>query len=293
MSHINGALALVELREKSLLQDYTARRLSARLSTNLLISCVSANCPVPPELIKLRSDLEPFMNKEDPKWQISGLVVKYSNLNGAIQDGFLPNSEIVARAAELDLDFLSLANHMASTWCYTTTYLEDASERVFEKWYDTYTDHFTTQGWNVLRVMRILLSDITRKQHASRDLGSSKNLSSSRNLYVATDSIDEMAKDICGTVPQFTGYKSTIPRTKDYCTTQRLRCYTLLFPLYVAGLYASSATQIKPWIVKQLRFMSGEMGIRNASVVADIFERGERACPWDVYAMLGSYAFAA
>ena len=66
MSHINGALALVDLREEPPLQDYTGLRLSARLSTNPLISCVSAKCPVAPALVKLCSDFEPFLNKEDP-----------------------------------------------------------------------------------------------------------------------------------------------------------------------------------------------------------------------------------
>ena len=138
MSHINGALALVEARENPLLQNYTGLRLSVRLSTNVLISCVSSDSPVPPALTKLRSDLEPFLNKEDPKWQVSGLVVKYANLNGAIQDGCLPSSDVIARATELDLEFVSLANHMPSTWLYNTTYIEEISERVFESRYDKY-----------------------------------------------------------------------------------------------------------------------------------------------------------
>lgn len=294
MSHINGALALVGLREDPLLQDYTGLRLSTRLSTNLLISCISANSPVPPALTKLRSDLEPFLNKEDPKWRISGLSMKYANLRGAIQDGCLSSSDIIARATELDLESTSLAKHMPSTWLYITAYLEEASERVFEKHYDTYPDHFVTQTWNVLRVMRILLNDIIRAHYVyvSRDTESLKNESSSRSSYIATR-IDDIAKDICATVPQYTEHKITTPRSKVYCTTQRLRCYTLLFPLYVAALYASSASQIKRWTIKQLRFMSDDMGIRNASVVAEILGKGGRTCPWDVHAVLGSYAFAA
>lgn len=66
-------------------------------------------------MIKLRSDLEPFLNKEDPYWQIFGLVFNNANLQGAIQDGCLSHSKIIDRAAELDLDFLSLAKHMVST----------------------------------------------------------------------------------------------------------------------------------------------------------------------------------
>ncbi|KAF6232189.1 hypothetical protein HO173_009572 [Letharia columbiana] len=293
MSHINGALALVEMRESPLLQDYTGHRLSARLSTNLLISCVSANSPVPPALIKLRSDLEPFLNKDDPKWRLSGLVVKYANLKGAIQDGCLLSFDIIARATELDHEFVSLGKHMASTWLYNTTYLEEISERVFEKRYDAYPDHLVTQGWNVLRVMRILLNDIIRTHRVSPDTGPFNNGSSPRNSAIATGYINGIAKDICATAPQFTEHESPTPRSKTYSTTQRLRCYTLLFPLYVAGLHASSTTQIKAWIIQQLRFMSDEMGIRNASVVAQILGQNGGTCPWDVYAVLGSYAFAA
>ena len=181
---------------------------------------------------------------------------------------------------------------MPSKWLYGTTYLEEASERVFEQRYDTYPDHLVTQSWNVIRVMRVLLNDIIRAEYTSRGTKSLNRLPSYHNSSTATACIDDVAKQICATVPQFTIDEKT-QGNKASCTTQKLRYYTLLFPLYVAGLYASSTTQIKPWIIKQLRFMSEEMRIRNASVVADVLERGEGVCPWDVYALLGSYAFAA
>ena len=292
MSHINGALALVDLRKEPLFQDYTGLRLSSRLSTNLVISCVSANSPVPPALVKLRSDLEPFLNQGDPKWRISGLAVKYANLKGAIQDGCLHSSEIVARATDLDKEFLLLAQHMPPNWLYDTTYLEESSERVFEMHYDTYPDHIVTQGWNVLRIMRVLLNDIVRSEYASPSM-KAVNQAPDRNYFILTSRIDDIAKEICATTPQFILHEKVRARSKAYCTTPRLRCYTLLFPLYVAGLYADSATHIKPWIFKQLRIMSDEMGIRNASVVADILERDEGVSPWDLYSLLGSYAFAA
>ena len=293
MSHINGALALVDLRKQPLLQDYTGLRLSARLSTNLLISCISANIPVPPALVKLRSDLEPFLNKNDPKWQISGLVVKYADLKGAIQDGCLHSFDMITRATSLDREFISLTKNMPSNWFYRTTYLAEASERVLEQHYDTYPNHLITQAWNVLRVMRVLLVDAIRAEVDSSGTKSLNGTCSYRNPSVLTGCIDDLAKAICASVPQFTKHEKTISRTKVYCTTQKLQCYTLLFPLYVAGLHASASTHIKPWIVNQLGFMFDNMGIRNARVVVNILERDERTCPWDVYAVLGSYAFAA
>ena len=293
MSHINGALALVELRESPPLQNHAGLQLSVRLSTNLIISCVAAKSPVPPALIKLRSDLEPYLNKEDPKWLLSGLVANYANLKGSIEDGCLSSANVIARATALDFQFMSLAKCMPSTWLYSRTYLEEASERVLEKHWDMYPDHFTAQGWNVIRVMRILLNDIICTYWLLQETEYSNGISSARNASIVMGHIDVIAKDICATAPQFLGYASPARKTNAFTTTQRLRCYTLLFPLYVAGLYSSSATQIRPWVIKQLRFMSDVIGIQNAGIVVKILERGNKTCPWDVYAMLGSYAFAA
>ncbi len=293
MSHVNGALALVNLRDLQQFRNYAGLRLSVRLSINLLISCVAANAPVPFALIKLRSDLEPFLNKDDPKWQVSGLVVKYANLQAAIQHDRLSRTDIIARITELDYEFMSLAENMPPSWLYDTTYLEVASEVVFEYHFDTYPDHFTAQTWNVLRTMRILLNDIIRKYWIEGAMWSSEDVSALRNSNIARDKIDILAKEICATAPQYTTYESATSKSKNYSAIQKLRCYTLLFPLYVAGLYASSSTEIKPWIIKRLRFMSNEIGIQNASFVVEILEGGSATSPWDVYAMLGSYAFAA
>ena len=285
MSHVNGALALVKMRGTKQFHDYPGRRLSLRLTTSLLISCVAANAPVPHELIKLRSDLEPFLDRADPKWKVSGLVVKYANLQGAIQDGCLNGSNILTRAAQLDCEFVSLAETMPLTWLYNTTYLEEASERVLEQRFDTYPHHHTTQIWNVLRIMRLLLIDTIRTYS---DGGSRTSLSEAPD-----NTIETLVKEICATAPQYCGYPNAIPETETPSTIHRLRCYTLLFPLYVAGLYASPTTMIKPWVINQLQFMANEIGIRNAGVVAKILERGDGTSPWDVYAILGSYAIAA
>jgi hypothetical protein len=293
MCHVNGALALVRLRDSSQFRNYAGLRLSVRLSTNLLISCVAANAPVPPALIKLRSDLEPFLNRYDPKWQVSGLVVKYANLQVVPQKDCVSNSDIITRTTELDFEFMLLAKTMPSTWLFKTTYLEEASEGVLEQHYDTYADHFVAQTWNVLRIMRILLNDIMRTYCIEMAMQSHNDASSFRHWDIATTTIDSMARDICAAAPQYTMYGNVNPEIKNNSPIRRIQCYTLLFPFYVAGLYASSTTKIKPWIIKQLRFMSKEMGIGNASIVAEILERGDGISPWSVYAILGSYAFSA
>ncbi len=220
-------------------------------------------------------------------------MVKYANLQGATQDHHLSTSDIVRRTVELDEEFLSLTMNMPSSWLYNTTYLQEASERVFEYHFDTNQDHFTAQTWNVIRIMRILLNGIISSPCVAGRSGSCKETFNSYHQHIATNTIDAMAREICATAPQYTGYEVHTRKNKKYSATQRLGCYTLLFPLYVAGLHASHTTRIRPWIIKQLRFMCTEIGIRNAGVVANILERADETDPWSVYAMLGSYALAA
>ena len=47
---------------------------------------------------------------------------------------------------------------------------------------------------------------------------------------------------------------------------------------------------LRPWIIKQLRFMAEYHAIGNTAVVADILDSGENRDPSLVYAMLGGYA---
>ena len=292
MSHVNGALTLVKLRNDSQFRDATGLRLSLRLSTNLLISCVAANSPVPPSLANLRSQIEPFLNKDDPKWQLSGLVHKYADLRGVIGANDMPILEALKQAADLDREFVMLTESMPPDWEYMSVYPGAPSDGVFEQHFDTYKHHFITQTWNVMRVMRILLNDIIRTYwlNGAAPSGENEPLPPYNTIQ---STIDGLARDICASAPQYTKRTAAIHKRVEFSATEKLRCYTLIFPLYVAGMYASPDTKITLWIIQELQFMARKIGLRNADIVADILLRADGTSPWDVYAILGSYAFAA
>ena len=139
--------------------------------------------------------------------------------------------------------------------------------------------------------MRILLNDIIRTacvETLATNVAYEDCFATSGMADEARKVIDDLAKDICATAPQY-----TLRCSLDDDPTLRLCCYTLLFPLYVAALYASPATNITPWVVRQLRFLAKDFDMKNASVVAELLEGEEKTGIWDVYAILGSYAFAA
>ena len=153
--------------------------------------------PVPPALTKLRATLEPFMNKEDPKWRTSSLVVKYANLQGAITDGYLPALEVVTHPLELDAEFAALIDSLPRQCPYNTVRLEENFSRVFEYRFDTYADHFVTQTRNVVRAMRIMLQEIICRYCSKTALSSPHERKYADQKYMTRLTIDLLARDMC------------------------------------------------------------------------------------------------
>jgi hypothetical protein len=244
-------------------------------------------------LVALRLGLEPHLNKNDPKWQVSGLVVKYANLRGTIHRGSLSDCDIITQVKNLDNEFQSLADSMPPSWRYQRMNLEQHSNNVLEEYYDVYPDFFTTQTCNVIRVMRILLNDSIRPCYDKIAPEDDRTLLHPTNTLLPSRVIDDLAREICATGPQFTGIENMPLKINKVSPTRRMSCYTLLFPFYVAGMFATPESKVQSWLVNQLRMISSNFGIKNASLVAEILERADGTSPWSIYAMLGSYAFAA
>ena len=304
-SHVKGALALVEVRGHEQFQDPVSLRMLIRLSTNLLITCVASELPVPAALIAVRAYASTFLNEIDSKWMLSDLMVKYANLRVLMNEGRLSDSQTIVSLLALDSEFAALSTHMQTEWPYTTVRVDPSSENVLEDYFHVYPDQHKTQTWNVVRLIRILINDMLH----------SLSISVSSPLFeLATDSIRLLIAEICASVPQYLGHsivglelpralvhKSLVTQNNNkalfkaqkYSAFQRLRCYTLIFPLYVAGQSTASTQEQKQWIIKRLHFMGGHVGIPNAVSVAAILEQGGRIHPWEVYALLGSYAFSA
>ena len=280
MSHVQGALALVKLRDNTQFTDQVGVRLSLRLCFTLGISCIAAKAPIPPELVELRAAIEPHVNRGDQKWLMSGLCLEYTILSSNVVNNLLSDSEIIRQATMIDHQFKILAQIAPPDWLPTTTYLETKSERVLEDHFDVHPDHFVAQVSNVICLMRILLNDIIRTHTKLPD--------EQRKSDLATNIIDSMAKQICASVPQYTGHESVRAKTKAFTEGQRLQCYTLFFPVYTAALHVSAKSKIKPWIIEQLWFMSNELRVRNASVVAGLIESDDPIDPWSTYSPLWS-----
>lgn len=308
VTHLNGALSLVKLRGAKQFQDPASLRMLIRLSTNLLISAVAGAADILPGLLELRQKVSSILSGPgDPKWRESGLMLEYAEFKYRRKQGLVDDDEILAKAVYLDAGFAELSRNVESGWQYRVVTVEGRSSHHFENYHHEYPAEHIAQMWNVLRLTRILLNQVIHEYSARKMAAQAED----RELLLSpqeksASTIRSLGSDICASVPQFIGDVadppfSKIPATKSFASrlqrsrladaTQHLPCYRLIYPLYIAALSRLSLPSLTQYAIEQLRFMAEYHAIENAAKVADILESGEKREPWDVYVLLGSYAF--
>ena len=288
MAHVNGALALASARGNRNFDSSTARRLGKRLVSTLVISCLAASARVPAALSGLCRGLDPHFPKDDIKWQSNFLVTDLINLQADVKEGKFP-SDAHALAALWAFEAGLAAKHTEWSPSWQPVRVATDSPLVLENHYDLYRDHFVTQGANVFRMARLLLHQTVQEYAAGDDARPDVRTESRRT-------IEGTARAICASAPQFflPGARPANADTRALPLTpaQVLECYAVLSPLYLAG-QASADAALRAWVVATMRHMADAGGMEMARTVADILEARPGVPHWGVYAMLGSYAFAA
>ena len=301
-SHVDGALALVNLRGLDHFQHPSDFSILVRLSLHYIIGCVASGAPVPQILNIIQTCIGKRLGVHDPMFRFSNLIIEYANLCSEVRRGVLSNDEQIELSIELDGKLQTLDFELPPYWQFTTVFLDYPSEQVFGLHYNFYPNPRVCQARNILRVLRILLNEFLVEKCSSSLIGD-RYLSL---IEVAHDNIEILTSDICACVPQYVDCDSAARhRLSDHrdpgaaasghshSPEHQIECYTLIFPLYIAGR-SQGAPDVKSWIIRKLHHISSHFYVRNAGIVAKVLERGDEdtTSPWDVYAMLGSYAFA-
>ena len=314
-AHLQGALTLVNMRGPEQFNDPLTVRILLRVSTNQIISCIATHKPIPEDVVALRECIAGHIaSPTSSKRKESDLMIEYARLRYKIDNENLQDKEAIILLKSLDDRFCKLFADVRATWQFKTVEASTKSLHHWESHHHIYPCEQITQVWNVLRVTRILVNELLLDLTSLKD--KSSNLTYVSLHQQASGAIIEMISDICATVPQYIGdssigdldpssakhsrapdvsKKQKLPLRHAYPEssnpTYYLPCYRLIFPLYIAAQSPVSPLQLKPWVIRQLHFMSDHHGIENAARVADILKSGGKGDPWHVYAMLGSYAF--
>ncbi|CAL8574538.1 hypothetical protein XPA_000494 [Xanthoria parietina] len=308
-THLDGALALVKLRGDEQFIEPSIRGMLIRLSTNVLISCVTSRRPVLDDLVSLRHTIAAHsLTPPDPKWRESDLVIEFAKLRHNIDTRVLADeNEVTFALIELDSKFLELSRQVPPTWQYVTIQVATKSIHHYESHHHIHPAEHVCQMWNTFRATRILLNELVRSRCMDRQ-GRVNAGSGFQGIHErATRAIKQMATDICASLPQYIHGPSTFDLTGSPSASSdlgsgtfpagrpdpryHLPCYRLIYPLFVAAQSSVVPPSLSKWVVDQLRFMADYHAIKNAMTVANLLESGQRTDVGKVYAMLGSYAF--
>ena len=194
-THINAALALFKLRGDEQFHETAGMRILVRLSINAGINCNVSDRPIPPQLMDLRRILAAYIpDTSHPKWKQNELMQPYVELRQRMKDGTISDLEVVRITRDIDTKLVALTKDLKPQWREEIVYVQHKSRHHFEAYHHAYESEESARMWNVVRLRRILLNEITWS-HSQALSGGDQNLS--RQI------INDMAREICATVPQF------------------------------------------------------------------------------------------
>ncbi|KAL9094941.1 MAG: hypothetical protein Q9165_002891 [Trypethelium subeluteriae] len=313
-SHIHGALALVQARGFEQFRDASEFRVLLRFSMNYIASCMVSDLAVPDVMIAIRAYIGERLNAQDCTNRMLEPIIRYANLRSAIQRKVLSNGDLIRTSVELDTEIQALELCMPSSWQYSTTVLEHKSDRKFDLHFDSYPHRNICQALNILRFIRILLNESLVEYYSA--LPMEEKLVAL--IRTAQRNVERLAGEICASVPQYVdcddaARQRLLPskelETQDkklddvpdhhsrrgchlHTPNHQADVHSLIFPLYAAGR-AKTFPEVRIWAIQQLHYMGSHFHLRNAEEVAQILEQGTDVRPWEVYALVGSYAFTA
>ncbi|KAF4495712.1 hypothetical protein FAGAP_8145 [Fusarium agapanthi] len=212
--HVDGALALMQLRGVGQLRNRISRSIFLHLRTEILIDCLQRGLRVPKVLIDFMAEARRNETQQEaPTALLADIVV---NVCTALlltevkitDEGTL--SSHISRLLSIDADLEGWAQTLPAEYGYKTrTKPRDVSEAgVFMGRYDTYYSVEIANMWNLQRCMRIILCQAIVEAisnclpiSSSLSILSSFPVSYTDLLITSKTTIRESSSNICCSVP--------------------------------------------------------------------------------------------
>ncbi|UKZ73161.1 hypothetical protein TrVFT333_000802 [Trichoderma virens FT-333] len=283
MSHAQGGMSLLNSHTQQLSSSSSGCELAGRLSTAVIVSCGALAIPVPPALMTLRQQFDPIITSV--KWGFQGLLACVVELQADLRNaGGQCTVDLAERAEQLDTQLVNLQNKLPRSWQPQQISPVRPNPLIFNTHYEIYPDHYITQVTNGIRVARLMLHAILKDSPISLS-----NFNIHRSIMIR---IRDITSQICASIPQFILPGVRASNTVPFSLLQSLQCRILLAPLYITNQISCDAS-MQDWLQRCLKYMAEMGGMRAAKDVAEMMRTKPKLEYWFVYALVGSYAFAA
>lgn len=272
LSHIHGALGMVQAHPTADFSSPTFCQLAGRTVLALTISCGAAGVPIPETLQALRRDLDCYIR--NAKWTFIGLLMSIINLRAQIRSAMLSTDDILSQACELQEQLASAESKIPRSW--RPNRVDGHHKFIWGSYYDVYPSHYTTQVFNAFRILRLEMCGIIQ------------NL---QPCSLAAKNIADITSDICAAAPQFILAGARSGNMEPFSPLQILECRGILTALYEAAQITTDMF-LRAWILQCLVYMA-DNGVKMARDVARILTDTPDVDYWTVFTMIGSCGITA
>lgn len=328
-AHLAGAIAISKAKGLQQFQSRLGRRLFQHMASRNLVNSAKEGQMIPTDIIALHTFMSQNVKEaERPAWIMSSIVSRMVNLNAKMKAGtFGSVREIVTCALQLDQELETLLHNMPENFTFDVLFVGETFCPTSGGCCQIHPDFWIALIWNLIRANRILLNEMIymqiRNMHSS-DSDTEEGTLEFRAIETRSiDTINDMALDICATVPQQAGflrpwlesrigtvsppditttggsmpssYTRALSLEREESASNMLRfqgsAYSLLWPLYVIGQCQGTRFQgCTTWVIEKLRFIGVTYGISQSLALATSLERKDPLPVWSVYDLLGSYS---
>ncbi|KAH7030682.1 uncharacterized protein B0I36DRAFT_243483 [Microdochium trichocladiopsis] len=283
--HIDGASALIAQRGLAQFERDIGRLAFRETLVHILTSCYRLQVPVPPQILAMRREFERRLGPQDTIWLMSHAHMDALDLwqRAVAQEWPLPAAlweSLLLEGIELDrqnvaifdqyLDFCGLERG------FRTMFNPRADPAlVYEGAYHVYPNMRLARLWTGTRTSRILVNRLIRALAIETEPGASFGaigMSQAQLIKTLDHKLYDLATSLIATAPQLLGYLdadgSVLPL--DVAKPNVGGGYQAIFHLYHAGQLPVTDEPARLWVIKQLRRIDSQTGIRKAGFLADL-----------------------
>ncbi|KAJ5333362.1 uncharacterized protein N7506_007145 [Penicillium brevicompactum] len=274
--HVNGALALVQLRGVSQLRNRIGRSIFLNLRTEILINSLQHRVQVPLRLVHWMVEARHYETaQEPPAARLAIIIVQACRVLALVKEDMMNQAklpQLISNLLSVDDDFVGWSESLPAEYGCETVTSPDHSILAYLGRYDIYSSADIAHSWNLQRCARIvirqaLVEAITMHLQAPSPVTSSASLPASHRdvLRMFDTEIYENASHICYSVPYvLRSYGKPIkPGTLRAAYTVHL-----LWPLYIAGTAYTATDALREWVIARMEMIEEATGIQRARLMA-------------------------
>ncbi|KAF2095425.1 hypothetical protein NA57DRAFT_79152 [Rhizodiscina lignyota] len=261
-SHLEGAVALLNLQGSSLVKDRSGVNLFMQLRSQILVRCAQGSTPIPTPIAKWARRLKKLMGPDELIYtQLSDHMDRFVNVRASLLNlDYLNSPSTVSALLSIDQDLDRWAASLPGSWQYET-HTTAPNEDFFDATYHKYPSYSIALAWNDYRAIRLVLCD-TLFLHFNSRIAMGKHIGFPE-LLAQRDRVIEttrrISRDICYSVPYFLGRTS-----HPYTAKPTVGGVQIMWGLFVTACQLCNPDHQRMWALKKLESIGYLMGVAQA-----------------------------